>query len=121
MLLSDLLSLGVIAVSIRFTHASRDKLIKATALVLEEVQRVVLHARVDPSLVHVLLRQETRHFVCVCPLGRLLIVLRQICLPVCVDEVVGQRLKRLNLAIWPLIKVHRLDLSDVYPQTTVLT
>lgn len=119
-----LLGLAVVAV-VSAAHTSSglnalNEFVEPAALVLKQVERVVLHVRVDPLLHHVLVVEEALHLRS----GRircwLLETRWQVRLPVGVDEVVVEGFERVRLARGPLVQVHRLDLRDVDAEGSVL-
>ena len=102
-------------------HAPLDKLVKAIALVLKKIERIVLHVRVNIALLDVLLVEKARNFARTSILCWFLEVLRKVSFPVGVDEVVVHGLEGLDFAIGPLVQVHRLYLRDMNAQGTMLT
>mmetsp|Transcript_9896 Transcript_9896/g.13483 ORF Transcript_9896/g.13483 Transcript_9896/m.13483 type:complete len:329 (-) Transcript_9896:79-1065(-) len=119
-LLSDRLFIAVVVSTTTLVGDALEEFVKAGALVDEEVQGVIFHGGVHPALLHVLLLQEASHFARVRVLRRLLIVRWQVCLPVSIDKVVAERLEDLDLALRPLVQIHRLDLGDVHTESAVL-
>ena len=76
LLFFDDLFLRVAASSSASLHVgdSLHELVEARSLILKQVEWVVLHRSVYPALVDILLRQESRDFVCMRILAWLLVV-----------------------------------------------
>jgi len=95
----------LISVATGSTDASLDEFVEAGPLILPQVQRVVLHTRVNVALFDVLFLEEASDFACVGIISWLLKVLGKVCLPVGVHQIVAHGLEGFNLAFGPLVEV----------------
>ena len=85
---------------------SFDKLIESASFVLIEIEWMIFHVSVNPSLVDVLVSEETLDNMIGRIGSRLLEVRWKICLPVSVDEVVINSFIDIYLTCWPFVKIN---------------